>query len=383
MIINIIDGDMIKYHQTPFNIDLMKIAAYYKKRRDIVVMTPFIDLDKYSKIVYYKDYYDGEFDSTFLMNEKVAYGGRAFNRTVYKPLPEEIEKCLCDRYVYAPMEKIFCTNKKNTTLFNQMMRAQHLRLSSDGRNIHTDWTKQIDPNVRARTFIFHDYDLGKIDGAIDVIKDIYETIPGNQTKYMGMKFPVQLYNENDLMNWTQFHPMLLFYNLEYNGIMKDEALVDFCERQKGTSIAAQTAYNLTRGLTEEEVLRNLRTIYRQVVFLRTNRIQMRLKYDDTIFSDKRWGRILDLFTHYYYQALVMTKTEFNRVVPFDSLYSFAANLSEVETYRFHFKGIENKLLLKDEARELFQFVREKDYELFKDFYECHTVKLKGGVLDYD
>lgn len=383
MIINIIDGDMIKYHQTPFNIDLMKIAAYYKKKRDIVIMTPFIDLDKYSKIVYYKDYYDGEFDSEFLMNNKVVYGGRAFNRTVYKPLPNEIERCLCDRYVYSPMERIFCTNKINQTLFNQMMRAQHLRLSSDGRNIRTDWTKQIDPNINTRTFIFHDYDLGMIDGAIDVIKDIYKTIPGNQTKYMGMKFPVQIYNGEELLKWTQFYPMHLFYNLKYNGLMNDEILVEFCERQKGTTMAAQTIYNLTYGMTEEEVLRNLRAIYRQVVFLRTNRIQMRLKYDDTIFSDQRWCRILDLFIHYHSQAMEMTKKEFERVVPFDSLYSFVSSFSDKETYKFHFKTIENELMLKDEARELFQFAREENYELFKDFYECHTVKLKGGVLDYD
>ena len=34
----------------------------------------------------------------------------------------------------------------------------------------------------------------------------------------------------------------------------------------------------------------------------------------------------------------------------------------------------------DEAREIFRFVKDNNYELFKSFYEVHTVELKGGRL---
>lgn len=77
----------------------------------------------------------------------------------------------------------------------------------------------------------------------------------------------------------------------------------------------------------------------------------------------------------------MSLKNFRRIVPYDSLYSFARSFSPVETYKFHFQQIENQLHTKEEAKQLFQFVREKNYELFKDFYECHQVKLTGGKFE--
>lgn len=383
-IIGLYDYDMSTYTHVPFNLDLMKIATYYKNKKDVVVLNPILDLDKYTKTIYRKDYYDGQFSSSILLDNRVEYGGRAFNKGAYTSLPIEIEQCKPDRYIYNIMKNRFCTNKTNTILFNQMLRAQHVRLSLDGKTVWKDWKNQIDPTIQTRTFIFHDYDLAAINGSVEVIKDIYKNMPGNQTKYMGMKFPVQIYDKKTLLEWSQFYPMSSFYSLQYNGLMSDDCLIDFYEKQKGTSICKQTVYNVTANCTEEQFIKErILPLYLQIVFLRMNRQSILLKYDNTIFSDKRWVRILDLFKHYLTQGIEMPLKEFNRIVPFDSLYSFVSSFEDAETYKFHFTTTQNKLMLIDEARELFRMVYNDHYELFKAFYECHTVKHQGGKLYYD
>lgn len=103
-VINLYDADMAKYIITPFNLDIMKYSKYYKQKRDIVVLTNQINLDKYSKLIYRKDYYDGTFESELLRNEKVEYGGRAFSQDKYIPLPDEIENCKPDTYIYDNLE---------------------------------------------------------------------------------------------------------------------------------------------------------------------------------------------------------------------------------------------------------------------------------------
>lgn len=382
-IIGIYDYDMVTYTHVPFNLELMKLSAYYKKKRDIVIMTRKIDFDKYTKIVYRKDYYDGKFESEILSNPNIEYGGFAFNPTQYAPLAQEIECLKPDRYIYEPMRKIFCTDKNKERLFNQMMRAQHIRLSLDGKTIWEDYAKQLDYSQPMITFIFHDYNLADIKGSIDVIKQILKAAPGNQEKYVGIKFPIKPHNEQELIEWATLKPMTLFYNIEYNNNFTDEGLVKFIDTQKGTSISSQTKWNFTAKCNStQDLVEKIPYIYKQMIYLRNHKAKMSLIYDTTKFGTQ-WNRVLDLIIHYYNQAFEMSKKDFERIVPYDSMYSLVSKFKEKEDYTFHFKGIENKMFTKQEARDTFKFVQSNCYELFQEFYECHNVELKGGFFQYD
>lgn len=382
-IIGMYDYDMARYTHVPFNLEIMKLSAYYKKKREIVTMAPIVDFNKYTKIIYRKDYYDRYFDSESLSNSKIEYGGYAFSGSTYAPLDKNIESLKPDRYIYESMRKRFCTDKTKERLFNQMMRAQHLRLSLDGKTIWEDYIKQLDPNQPMQTFIFHDYNLADINGAADEIKKIIEGAPGNQDKYVGIKFPIKPHNYTQLMEWTQFLPMSLFYNIEYNHYMTDKELVDFINVQKGTSISAQTKYNLTANCNStQDLVARLPDIYLQLVYLRNHRTKIQLIYDTTKF-DPLYGRALDLMAHFYNQGIEMPLKTFNRIIPYDSLYSFVSSFKDIENSKFHYKQIENKLLTKSEAREVFKFIQQNCYELFKEFYECHDVKLEGGKFIYE
>ena len=57
----------------------------------------------------------------------------------------------------------------------------------------------------------------------------------------------------------------------------------------------------------------------------------------------------------------------------DTMFDFASNTQKVPAAYY------GDVLNKDQIRELFAFVREYNYPLFKDFYECTAEKL-GGKL---
>ena len=60
-IIGLYDADAEKYIHTVFNLELMKLSAYFKKKRDIVTMVPSFCPEKYTTFYYRKDYNDNAF----------------------------------------------------------------------------------------------------------------------------------------------------------------------------------------------------------------------------------------------------------------------------------------------------------------------------------
>lgn len=379
MIIGCYDADMSKYIHTPFNLELMKIASYYKRKREIVLLSPSIELEKASKVFYRKDYYDGDFDSKVLYNPKVTYGGRAFSMNKYIPLPEDIEKTKPDRLIYESMRKNFCTNKLNTNLFNKMQRAQHIRLTLDGNNIKTDPFEQFDKQQEGELFIFHDYNLCEVQNGYEAIQDLLKIVPNNKNKYVGSKFPLIPRNDQELIKWANIHPMNGFFNIEIHGLLKDEVLYEFIETQKNTSISQQSRYYILDNLnSDDEILKALPDIYRQIIYLRSHRVQISLIYDNTTFSNPLLKKTLDLMVHYLNQGHKMTKDRFYKTLGYDNLFSFARRLKDYYVVTSHYVTKSDNLLSRGEAREVFKYIQQNNYELFKMFYECTYVEFKGG-----
>ncbi len=92
-----------------------------------------------------------------------------------------------------------------------------------------------------------------------------------------------------------------------------------------------------------------------------NRALIVLKYEDNFFKDKRWERLIDYFNLY-----VRARVEYNNP---KTLYRFTKEMLMNE-YAKH------KCYDAEEIRDLFQMVREKNYEVFKMFYENGGIKLK-------
>lgn len=369
MIIGLYDMDMAKYIHVPFNLELMKLSSYYKKRGEIVGLSASFSPNMYNKFICRKDFYDGDF--SYVINDKILYGGRAFNRDKYIPLDLEIERQKPDIFIYERLKNQFCINKRMTQAFEIMSRAEHFRLSLDGKTIWNDFEKQINVTSLAHTLFLHDYNLNNIQNSDIIIKETMERMSKNH-RHLAVKFPIEVNNSEDLFKWTEFSPSSNFFLLQYNGLMDDEVLYDFVQKQKGTSIARQLDYIVTDNCKDEEdFIRRLPILFKQITFLRMERQKVNLKYKDNFFFDKRWEKLIELFQNYLNNVFKFSKEKFNRKIKYDSLYSYVWFLKDEDKFK-------TGAITKKEARELFQLVRENNYECFKDFYECHTVKLKGG-----
>ena len=371
MIIGLYDMDMIKYTHVPFNLELMKLSSYYKKRGEIVGLSASFSPNMYNKFICRKDFYDGDF--SYVINDKILYGGRAFNRDKYIPLDLEIERQKPDIFIYERLKNQFCINKRMTQAFEIMSRAEHFRLSLDGKTIWNDFEKQINISSLTHTLFLHDYNLNNIQNSDIIIKEIMKEMSKNH-RHLAVKFPIEVNNSEDLFKWTEFSPSSNFFLLQYNGLMDDEVLYNFVKKQKGTSIARQLDYIVTDNCKDEkDFIKKLQILFKQITFLRMERQKVNLKYKENFFFDKRWERLIELFQNYLNNALSFSLKKFNQKIKYDSLYSYVWFLKEEDKFK-------NNTITKQEARELFQLVRENNYECFKDFYECHTVELKGGIF---
>ena len=115
-------------------------------------------------------------------------------------------------------------------------------------------------------------------------------------------------------------------------------------------------------------------ILRQVIISRSFRVNFSLTYDEGYFSDPRWEEVIRLFNFYHTSFMGETEAVFYKKIEDDTLFDFAAN-----TMKRPYGTYGQDAMTIAEVRKIFEFVREHNYSLFKDFYECSFRSL-GGKL---
>lgn len=367
MSIGMYDMDMATYTLVPFNLELMKLSAYYKKKREVVVLSPSFTPERHQKFFMRKDFNDGSFPLGIEKTPNLEYGGYAFTNGMYVPLPPEIEMMRPDPQLYANMEKTIMASKgrDQKKIFQNMMEAEHCRISLDGKTIWEDYPKQFKYLKSARNLMLHDFDLGKIEGGFEEVQKILSRArtDGWATR-VGMKFPVTVSNGKDLLNWVSLKPNSTFYSLQYDGVIDDEAFEEFVGVCREKAIYNQLDYYVTATSANEQefVTKYLRQIYAQVIKARSYRVFFSLKYEQDFFQDKMWERVLDLFNFYHNSFKDMPQSAYYRKIGKDTMFDFAkATYNDLPFYY-------RKAMTRDEIREVFVFVGEKCPELFEEFY---------------
>ena len=376
MSISLYDEDMHRYIHVPMNLELMKLASYYKKRNEIVVLTPSLHPDYYTRTILRKDYDDGNFIKNPTQIPGLEVGGLAYSDGRYIPMPEDIEATAADTSIYSKFEDMFCDTIEHTNAFKVMSRAEHLRLSMDGKTIWPRYSTQLKSLRTARCLFFHDVDLGNIEGARDLImnltKHMYKSVTSQK---IGSKFPITVKSPQDLMDWSDFWNTSAFYSLKFNGVMDDECFHDFIIKTQNKTISDQLIYNISadeRYATNDFLQNKLPQIYKQVIFSRSHKRKIRLYYSDGFFPDQKWERLLKFWQCFHNQCSYFDVDFMNQ----DSLYKFACSIEEQS-------NLPKDLFKAQEVRELFYFVKEQNYELFRLFYECRRVILRGGKFEND
>lgn len=369
MSIGIYDEDLARYHAVPFNLEAMKLSSYYKKQNEIVKLTDSFCPEKYTKFFYIKDIADGEYIPNLHKYDNLTYQGMSFTNQHYISMPEDIEKMKPDTFIYVPFQEKYYTTAKDKRSFSSFLSAQHIRISLDGETVWPNFYCQYNDIRRNKTIFLHDYDITKVSGARDAILTFRNDIKGNNKPgLVAFKFPIRVHTGQQLIDWTGSWTHGTYLPIQICGMIPDEALYEYIHNDSRLNTCRPTEYIVTMNCRDDDdfLIRVLPQIFKQVIFLRMNRKEFSLKYEEGFFSNKVLEKLVILLSSYCGSPVPMTNGKGKK----DSLFCFCQKLQDYRRYK-------NYSIIKDEAREVFQFVREKNYEVFKDFYELHSVILKG------
>jgi len=373
--IGIFDWDFLNYQHVIPNLECAKLYTYFHNHHEIAVLTPTLNPAPYTKFFVRKEYDDGQYPST-LFAPNCEYGGRAFTPLHYQPLAPDIEKTIPFFYPYQKYTDHFGSTKFDKAQIRHILNCAHIRLSTDEQKPKSlNQLLRITNTGRYTGIIFHDYDLARIEGAYDIIYNLshtrfFKTKAGVNPYAIGNKFPIQVNNPTELEKWLKIIAMPNLFCLQYNGLMEDHILYALCT--ENTKMARQVYYNITASCSDENhfFFEMLPQIFLQVLFLRRMGIKILLKYDEQKIITPALQYLLDLINSW----LRFTYYEESRHV--QSLYEFCTATKKKIAYQdWRFRNVSVSI---DQMRDAFQYVRERNYDLFKLFYEIDTVSYKGG-----
>lgn len=339
----------------------MKLSTYYKRKREIVVFSEQFNPKMYSHFIIRQDYPSYNLYTSAFNN--IELGGRAFDGDVYKPLDLAIEYSKPDVHLYDKLEKrVRGTAMKSN--FNVMRRAEHVRLSLDGKTIDKDWEKQLRKDTTCHGLILHDYNIASIEGVYDFLHDnLIEIVPQRDSARLGMKFPLMLNTERELINWLAFPNLNNYYNIQYNGVLTLNNIEELLEIGRRPT-TKQTQLYITANISYEDfITTGITQLYQTLLVLRRYGIVFPLIYDKDFFIDERWYQVVKLIDRFNkYGDYAMTTDFVRRRAPYFTMYSYVKLLTRKYKYQ-------NPIVPPEQLRELFNFLRENNYELFKMFYE--------------
>lgn len=357
------DGDLPFYDRFPFlNLELMKLSTYYKNKHQIVSLAQDFIPQKYSNFIVRQDYLNPNI--TYPYHKNVEFGGKAFQGSIYKPLPLEIESCQPDIDLYSNIKFNYKFTKSDAKSFRVMKNAIHLRLSLDGRTVWSDFYKQLPNDKRHSGLILHDDNLEALPDAIPIIKDLLNARLPIQARRIGNKYPIQVNTEDRYLDWLNFLAINKYYSLQYNGIPHQDYLNEIATLTSHSRRLSQTVLNVTANTTYEKfITQDIVSIMRNSAILCTYGAQIPLIYDDTFFINKQWADVMWIIQHYitYLIYLLERKDKAERIIPYETLYNYYRFLTK-DSFHAGFR-VEKRFV-----QETFQFVRENNYELFSLFY---------------
>lgn len=371
MSIGLFDQDINTFGNLPFNLEIMKLSTYYKRKRELVGFAPTFCPERYTKMFYRKDYDDGRFNKKLLQYDNVEYGGLSFTNNEYIPLPLEVELCPPDYSIYDNYIDVSPLKDSDRKKYKTMRNSIHIRLSLDGKTVWKDYLKPEDWNNNKQIVFIHDYNITEIKGNYEAVCAALTHGDNNMKRYLDTKFPIVVYNYEDLIKWLNL-PLTKRCVIEYRGLMRDEDVIKLAELPQYA--LSHITYDPTYGTKDEDDFckNNLQKVFKQLTFLRSKKRYLSLIYSASILADPLWVVVFTTWNSYFATIKGVPNDKIEQVMAFDSYYNFIKRSLKP---RSKFLALR---FTKETMREAFKMIYEKDYATFADFYECHGVKYEGG-----
>ena len=349
--------------------------TYHRNHNDIALLAPSLEPARYTKFIVRKDYNDGVFPREIFLSN-CEYGGRAFNPSKYQPLDDRIERTIPDMHIYDRYITSFGHSKPEQALIKRLLNCAHMRLAPDSQNLLS--VKQLSRNFASKPtgIILHDYDLASLK-PYDLIIELqnqrkFVTKEGINPYPVGNKFPIRVTSSEELQKWLKILVIPNAFFLEYRGLMNDETLNNLCEENK--RMARQVYYNIAYGCTSENdfLINRLPKIFIQTLFLRRAGIKILLKYDEDFFVTPELEWLIELLN-----CWLSFQWQENFIPRKQTLYNFCKCNQKLHYINWAFMIVTVSM---EQIIDIFEYIREKNYNVFKLFYECDSIIFKGGKL---
>jgi len=373
--VGIWDHDFFTYENVIPNLECAKYITYYRSHNRIAVLSPTLQPERYTDFIVRKEYNDGIFPKKFFL-PNVTYGGRAFKSDQYAPLPTPIENTIPDMHIYDKYIDHFGTSNVEHIQIKRILNCAHMRLAPDSQTLppFESFSKYFYKGI---TGIFlHDYDLASLK-PYDLILQLqnqrhFVTKHGINPYPVGNKFPIRIYSSEEMNKWLQLTVIPGAFFLEFNGIMEPTTLYRLCNENK--RMARQIYYNITYGCSSENdfFINRLPKIFIQTLFLRRQGIKILLKYDDGFFVTKELELLIQLLN-----CWLSFQWQHDFIPYSQTLYQFCYSNTKLHYRSWAFQNVTVSI---EETRDIFQFIRESNYELFKMFYELDSIIYQEGEL---
>lgn len=368
------DYDFFHYENVIPNLECAKIVSYYRTHNEIAVLVPEFNPAPYTQFFTRKEYDDGIYPKQ-LFEGNCVYGGRAFNPNKYQQLEKGIELTVPDMHIYDRYIEYFGKKPAEIQQIKRILNCAHMRLAPDSENLldFDRLKKYLEPKV---TGIFlHDYNLAKLK-CYDLLKELqdlrrYKKRDAPWPYPVGNKYPIQLYDSKELQEWLKIVTIPNAFNLEYCGLMDDTVLNNLVVENR--RMARQIYYNITWGCSSENdfFINRLPKIFIQSSFLRRAQMKILLVYDEDFFVTKELEKFIELLNCWLSFQFI------ERMPVSQTLFTFCRANAKLHYTTYTFRNVTVTI---EESREIFQYIREKNYNLFKKFYEWDHIIYEGGKL---
>lgn len=373
--LGVYDLDFFSYENVIPNLECAKLITYYRAHNKIAVLSPYLNPSYYTDFIIRKEYDVGIFPKECFL-ENVSYGGRAFKSGDYEPLPPAIENTVPDMHIYDKYISYFGKKNDEKIQIKRILNCAHMRLAPDSHTLPSfESLKKY--FYKGITGIFlHDYDLASLK-PYDLIVELqnqrkFVTREGINPYPVGNKYPITIYSSDELEKWLKVVTIPGAFFMEYAGLMSARAIYRLCN--ENMRMARQVYYDIAYGCSSENdfFINRLPEIFIQSLFLRKQGIKILLKYSDGIIVTQELKKLIELLN------CMLSFQWFTESIPRrQTLYQFVAS-----NKKLHYKNwaFQNVTVTTEEARDVFQFIRENNYELFKKFYEVDSIIYKEGEL---
>ena len=343
----------LTYWQQPiiFNLELMKLANYYRQQHHLVKMSHKAEFDRFTKVFIRKDYDDNVYPPGIFTNPKAEAGGLALSGGVYQPLPLKIEKTPPDASLYENMSRYYQSTRAAQRRYKSLLSAAHFRLSLDGRKIWSDWESQLYnmPTGNIFSLIVHDPAPHEIEGAAEVLQSVVHRFH-SQGRRFGFKFPIEIYDEATFLEWGKLRRLRYASKMRLHKIFDDIIFKEIIDNIG--HISCEYVLN-KEDLTNENMVK----IFKQAVFLGEHKSELLLYIvDEEEIIDRNLLQLLKMLREYF-------------------AYRYKKGVQSLEPFSMYLYARYSSQWLKIDLINLFEYVRETNYELFKLFYECASIEV--------